>query len=117
MREQDLRQIVEEVVKVLAAKGLLKEGSCGCPSPSGISSNVSSQTAGPRTTTIGTAGKVFSDDWQRPKSPIKAVSSEAEHHEHTGSGSCPFCDALLKRSESELKAIGCDRVGVCHPTK
>ena len=58
MREQDLRRIVEEVVRALADKGYLKEGSCGCDAP---------KSSGTMATTVGTAGKVFSDDWQRPK--------------------------------------------------
>ena len=69
MREQELRKIVEEIVKVLADKGYLKEGSCGCDSPKGSGSM----------TTIGTAGKVFSDDWQRPKSKIAPKPSEGGH--------------------------------------
>ncbi|MBI3553980.1 MAG: deoxyribose-phosphate aldolase [Elusimicrobia bacterium] len=66
------------------------------------------------TTTVGTAGKIFSDDWQRPKSKI---SAKPEEHEHTGGASCPTCEPVAKLAERDLKALGADRIAVCHPTK
>ena len=113
MREQDLMKIVEEVVKVLADKGYLKPGGGDAePSPKILKAGAQ--------TTIGTAGKVFSDEWQRrPMSQISAkppVPAETEH-EHTGTGSCPQCEPVSRCSESDLKALGVGRLGVCHPTK
>jgi deoxyribose-phosphate aldolase len=118
MKEQDLRKIVEEIVRVLADKGLLKD-SCACDSPSGITKPM---TEG-RATTIGTAGKVFSDTWR----PTRNVSPDAPRAqsslpanapaEHTGGDNCPHCEPVAKCSESQLKALGADRIAVCHPTK
>jgi deoxyribose-phosphate aldolase len=120
MTEADLRKVVEEVVKTLAEKGFLKSGSCGCETPSGITKPVQ--------TTIGTAGKVFSEDWRpigkaarlpsvSPGNPAKsdhpssAVSPKPSDPEHTGGPNCPHC------RDSDLKALGADRIAVCHPTK
>jgi len=108
MREQDLRKIVEEVVRTLAYKGYLKEGACGCDEPK--------KGSGPMTTTIGSAGKIFSDDWQRPKSKLPAAKASDEH-EHTGGAACPQCENVAKLGEKDLKAIGADRIAVCSPTK
>ena len=126
MDEAQLRKIVDEVVRVLDQKGLLKgpSGSCDCPPGSGINKPMRSDVA--RKTTIGTAGKVFSDEWQRPKSkittaPATATTSKSVHagadHEHTDSSSCPRCAPLADCSESQLKALGADRIAICHPTK
>jgi deoxyribose-phosphate aldolase len=107
MREQDLRKIVEEVVSVLAQKGYLS-ASCGCDAPSGKSKDMR--------TTVGTAGKVFSEEWtyKGPARPQSKVSpKETESHEHTGTDSCPRCAV----SENDLKAAGADRIAVCQPTK
>lgn len=106
MDERDLRVVVEEVVKVLTQKGFLKEGGCSCPPKSRV--------------TIGTAGKVFSDDWARPRSPISSKPSAAVmdvEHEHTGLSSCPQCEPVTRCSEKELKALGADRIAVCRPSK
>jgi len=108
MTEQQLRKVVEEVVRVLAEKGLLSDGGCECKSPAGITKSVQ--------TTVGTAGKVFTDDWRplakasRPQSPVAPKPSG----EHTGGPNCPHCANL---SEKEVKAAGADRIAVCHPTK
>ena len=116
MKEQDLRKIVEEVVRVLADKGLLK-GSCGCDSQAGITNRMN-QSSGQ--TTIGTAGKVFSDSWRtasvpRPQSPVSPKPSLDP--DHTGGPNCPHCEPVAQCSESQLKALGADRIAVCSPTK
>ena len=87
MHEIDLRKIVEEVVKTLIDKGFLKTGPCACEGPSGITNRV---------TTIGTAGKVFSDDWHRGERsaaprPQSALTAKGDA-EHTGAPNCPHCD-------------------------
>src|SRR2546423_12715130 len=94
MREQELRKIVEEIVSVLAQKGYLKTGSCGCDGPSGTSKGMLSE--GGRTT-IGTSGKVFSDEWTykgksdpRAQSKLKGPAS-GDEHDHTGTANCPRC--------------------------
>ncbi len=108
MREAELRRIVEEVIRTLAEKGFLKESDCCCQgaAPKG---------GAPKTTTVGTAGKIFSDEWQRPKSklPVKA----SDESEHTGSLSCPHCEPVARLAGHDLAAIGADRVAVCHPTR
>ncbi|MDE2038927.1 MAG: deoxyribose-phosphate aldolase [Elusimicrobia bacterium] len=123
MREAQLRRIVEEIVRALAEKGYLKEGPCGCEGGSGITQATPAD--GPSRTTIGTAGKVFSSAWTgaraasvaapRPQSPLAAASKREA--EHTGGANCPSCAGALANSEAELKAIGADRIAVCHPTK
>src|SRR3989338_7484461 len=121
MDEKDLRTIVEEVVKVLGQKGLIKDACSSLPQ--------SAENA--RKTTIGTAGKVFSDDWQRQKSPISPMepgaspqaplqgdaAEAASEHEHTGLSSCPQCAPVTRCSEKDLKALGADRIAICRPTK
>jgi deoxyribose-phosphate aldolase len=108
MTEAELRNIVEAVVRTLADKGFLNS-SCGCDKPSGT-------TKGEVKTTIGTAGKVFSDDWRRPSAPRahSAIPSKIIEGEHTGGPNCAHCERI---GEKELKAAGADRVGVCNPTK
>ena len=115
MREADLRRIVEEVVKTLAEKGYLKAGSCGCDKPAGITKRMpSSETAG--RTTIGTAGKVFTDDWRRVARPQSPIAPKLEG-EHTGGPNCPNCAHVAQFTDKELSAYGADRIAVCHPTK
>lgn len=78
----------------------------------------------PARVTIGTAGKVFSEDRPGrpgPKAPPRPEPApgggEREEADHTASPGCPHCDPLDKCSGSELRAIGADRIAVCHPTK
>jgi len=118
MREQELRKIVEEIVSILAQKGYLSSGSCGCDAPSGKVKGMSP--ASDTRTTIGTAGKIFSEEWtykgqgdSRPQSKIAAKAVSADEHDHTGKADCPRCAV----SEHDLKAVGADRIAVCHPTK
>lgn len=103
MREADVRVVVEAVVKALAEKGLLKEG-CGCSTPA-------AKPAGTVNVTVGTAGKVFGS-FQSFKAPASAF--EDKDAEHTHGPDCPHCKTV---EAADLKAIGADRVGVCHPTK
>lgn len=112
MNEAQLRKIVEEVVRTLADKGYLSAGSCGCEKPAAGSGRVV-------TTTVGTAGKVFSDGWKRPSSPEQPrpqskIASKIIEGEHTGGPNCAHCAAI---GEKEVKAAGADRVAMCHPTK
>lgn len=99
MREQDLKKIVEEVVTVLAQKGYLSKGACHCDDgPKALKGEVK--------TTIGSAGKVFGDAAARPHTRLEPHGPN-----------CPDCGPVSRVSESDLKAIGADRIGVCHPTK
>ena len=117
MREADLKKIVEEVVKTLADKGYLN-ASCGCDGaasgPKGLSADA------PGRTTIGTAGKVFSDGWKRgdaqpAERPQSAFAPKSiVEGEHTGGPNCAHCAAV---GEKEVKAAGADRIAVCNPTK
>jgi len=107
MREQERKDIIEVVVRVLAEKGYLAKPKtdCGCPSPSAPKGSV-------RVTT-GTAGKVFGG-WNVSRgNPIPPESVPAvKPEDHTHGPDCPHC-----HKASGLKAIGADRIGVCHPTK
>ncbi len=115
MTEQELRKVVEEVVKSLVAKGLVK-GSCGCESSSGINKRMLSTGDAPMTT-IGTAGKVFSDAWERPQSKIAPKPAGQAEDGHTGGSSCPHCEPVSRCSEKDLAELGVGRLAVCHPTK
>jgi deoxyribose-phosphate aldolase len=105
MNEAQLRTVIEEVVKALAAKGLLKAGKCECESgPKAIKGEIK--------TSVGTAGKTFAGraDWgatpakgQFSALPIKAVSEEDDEDAHV--------DA------SVIESAGASRVSVCKPTK
>jgi len=109
MNEQDLRKIVEEVVRTLAAKGYLKAGgSSACePSPRRPES--------PALTTVGSAGKVFaSAEWtpQRPGGALKMGEACAECE----GNACGRCASFAGATASTLKALGADRIAVCQPT-
>jgi deoxyribose-phosphate aldolase len=108
MNEQELRKIVEEVVRALAAKGYLKNGSPASAEPS------PKRPDGPVRTTIGSAGKVFaSPEWapHKPGAPkMGDACAECEGN------ACGRCAASAGASASTLKALGADRIAVCHPT-
>ena len=59
MREDQLKRIVEDVVRTMANKGYLNEGACGCAPSAGSPYRPFSE--GSSRVTVGTAGKVFSD--------------------------------------------------------
>jgi len=108
MRENELRDVVDAVVRTLVEKGYLKKGDCGCKAPS------SPYGSGSVKVTTGTAGKVFSSEpWKFKKeecsTPKPAPKGEADH---THGPDCPQCD-----SAAGLRDHGADRIGVCHPTK
>ncbi len=107
MREQELKDIVEAVVRVLGEKGYLSKSKsdCGCSTGSGPKGNVQ--------VTTGTAGKVFGS-WNisrsNPITPEPVLAAKTEDHTH--GPDCPHC-----HKASGLKEVGADRIGVCHPTK
>jgi deoxyribose-phosphate aldolase len=107
MNEAQLRTIVEEVVKALAAKGLLKGGKCECEGgPKAIKGEVK--------TTVGTAGKTFggSADWgAKPagKGQFSALPPKGAAHDEE--------DEDAHVDEHIIKSAGADRVSVCKPTK
>lgn len=107
MREQELRDIVEAVVRVLGEKGFLKgpKGDCGCRPAEASKANVQ--------VTTGTAGKVFGG-WNitrgNPISPEPSFGVKPEDHTH--GPDCPHCVKA-----GGLKDVGADRIGVCHPVK
>ena len=71
MSEAQLRTVVEEVVKALAAKGFLKSGKCECENgPQPLKGEVK--------TTFGASGKTFGGaaDWgAKPAAPTKGALS------------------------------------------
>ena len=108
MNEQDLRKIVEEVVRALAAKGYLKSGG---PAPSEPSPK---RPAGPALTTVGSAGKTFSSPEWAPHRPAAAKTGES-CGECEGNA-CGRCASFAGATASTLKALGADRIAVCQPT-
>ena len=117
MNENDLRKVVEEVVRALADKGFLKGNSSAPAEPS------PKRPDGPVRTTVGSSGKIFSSpDW----APGKPAPSGAHRTACScGNGSfsaecegnaCGRCAASAGATASTLKALGADRIAVCHPT-
>lgn len=147
MHEQELKAVVEAVVKALAERGLLSGEKAG-PKPGGCGSCASEPAPAVRVTT-GTAGKVFGPAWSydktqselsgepclRPGGPglecraraaasacgqsVAPVSPQTvtaiREGDHTYDPSCPHCNS--KVGSRELRDLGADRIGVCHPTK
>ncbi|MBI3550264.1 MAG: deoxyribose-phosphate aldolase [Elusimicrobia bacterium] len=128
MRESELRAVVEAVVRVLSDKGLLKSD-CGCgpEKPAAAKPGASRKVE----VTVGTAGKVFTPSWTSPTAKVNPpralpqagiaakVSAKADDGDSdcTSAPGCPHCDPLSKCSESQLRALGADRIAVCHPTQ
>ena len=115
MREDELRRVVDAVVRVLADKGFLSASACGCGPKSSESSPKKSVSV-----TTGTAGKVFSDSWRSPQppkpAPVSASSADADEDDHTGGENCRHC-ASAGHSQSHLSELGVERIAMCHPTK
>ena len=121
MREDELRRVVDAVVRVLAERGMLKDAPCGCPaSPTKAAPPSAKRSV---SVTTGTAGKVFSDSWRaaRPEGQAPQAAAPAgtedEEGEHTAGPNCPHCAAMGQRNLAQLAELGVDRIGVCHPTK
>ncbi len=108
MTEAQLRNVVEEIVKALDAKGFLKTNKCECENgPKALKGEVK--------TSIGSAGKVFGNaaSWgakvsmpakgQFSSLPPKPGQDEDDEDAHV--------DAKI------IQAVGADRVSVCKPTK
>jgi len=136
MREQELREVVEAVVRVLAERGLISGGGGG-----------PAAALPPVQVTTGTAGKVFSGEWSykkpggigpdiepclRPGGPgqecrtraaachsdcAQPVTPAMMEGDHTYDPNCPHCNPVGKVGRQQLRDIGADRIGVCHPTK
>ncbi len=110
MTEAQLKNVVEEVVKALVAKGFLKNQSCECEGgPKPLKGQV--------TTTIGSAGKVFGNaaSWgAKPAAPaakgaFSSLPPKAAAHDDDDEDS--HVEAKL------IQAAGAARVSVCKPTK
>ena len=108
MTEAQLRTVVEEVVKALAAKGFLKAGKCECENgPKALKGDVK--------TTYGASGKTFGGaaDWGAKAAPPakgalsalppKPGASDEDDDEHV--------------DHHIIEAAGAARVSVCNPTK
>jgi deoxyribose-phosphate aldolase len=105
MNEAQLRTVVEEVVKALDAKGLLKTVKCECE-------NGPKPLRGTVVTSVGSSGKIFGNasSWgaapakgQFSALPPKPVHDEDDEDAHV--------DAKI------IQAAGASRVSVCKPTK
>jgi len=108
MTEAQLRNVVEEVVKALDAKGFLKTAKCECENgPKALKGEVK--------TSIGSAGKVFGNaaSWgAKPSMPAKGqFSSLPPKPGHDDDDEDAHVDAKI------IQAVGADRVSVCKPTK
>jgi len=115
MNEQDLRKIVEETVRALAAKGYLKAGGSAPAEPS------PKRPSGPVRTTIGSSGKVFSSpEWspQRPSgaAPCGKALPDALAFAECEGNACGRCAAYAGATAGELRALGAERIAVCQPT-
>jgi deoxyribose-phosphate aldolase len=117
MNEQDLRGIVEEVVRTLVAKGYLKTGNASASEPSPKRPECSTLT------TVGSAGKVFTSAEWAPGKP--APSGGGKRLPCGGDGplpvecegnACGRCAASAGATAGTLKALGADRIAVCQPT-
>lgn len=105
MTEAQLRNVIEEVVKALAAKGFLKAGRCECESgPKALKGEVK--------TSVGSAGKVFGNAASWGAVPSKgAFSSLPPKAPHDDDDEDAHVDAKA------IQAAGAARVSVCKPTK
>lgn len=107
MTEAQLRTVVEEVVKALAAKGFLKAGKCECENgPKPLKGEVK--------TTIGASGKTFGGaaDWgAKAAPPAKGALSALPPKAGASEDDDEHVD------EHVIKSAGADRVSVCNPTK
>lgn len=110
MNENDLRKVVEEVVRDLAAKGYLKNSGSGPGEPA------PKRPDGAGGTTIGSAGKIFSSPEWTPHKPAQAAPSLGEACADCQGNACGRCAASAGASAATLQALGADRVAVCQPT-
>ncbi|MBI4679342.1 MAG: deoxyribose-phosphate aldolase [Elusimicrobia bacterium] len=126
MREQELRKVVEEVVKALAQKGLLQEDRGTAPAGGTRNPAVTPPTR-PIATTIGTAGKVFSSEWSLggpsfrpgPDVPVGHPAGKAGSAVQPGGRASrpalgkalPAGGALPKDEDDEEGCSGCRRCG------
>ena len=108
MTEAQLRNVVEEVVKALDAKGFLKANKCECENgPKALKGEVR--------TSIGSAGKVFGNaaSWgAKAAMPVKGqFSALPPKPGQDDEDDDAHVDARV------IQAAGADRVSVCKPTK
>jgi deoxyribose-phosphate aldolase len=105
MTEAQLRNVVEEVVKALAAKGFLKAGRCECESgPKALKGEVK--------TSVGSAGKVFGNAASWGAAPAKGqFSALPPKPGHDDEDEDAHVDAKI------IEAAGAARVSVCKPQK
>lgn len=128
--DRTVEKIVREVVAALLEKGLIKgaepesfdrlrtlnkvEARSESMDDSPESQREQAKPAAVRVTT-GTAGKVFSAEpgaWKPlPKPPWISV----EEGPVAGKAPCGCCGSLVRMSREDLRLIGADRLGVCHP--
>ena len=106
MNEAQLRTVVEEVVKALAAKGFLKTGKCECESaPKALKGEVKAS--------VGSAGKVFGNasSWGAAPAPKGQFSSLPPRAAAEDDDDDAHVDVHV------IQACGAARVSVCKPTK
>ena len=104
MTEAQLRNVVEEIVRTLAAKGYLKSGRCECESgPKALRGEVKAS--------VGTAGKVFGNAASWGAAPAKGALSVLPAKLQDEDDEDAHVDAHT------IRACGADRVSVCKPTK
>lgn len=108
MTEAQLRNVVEEVVKALAAKGFLKGNRCECENgPKALKGEVK--------TSIGSAGKVFGSAASWGAAPAMPAKGQFSALPPKGAQDDEDDDAHV--DAKIIQAVGADRVSVCKPTK
>ena len=108
MNEAQLRTVVEEVVKALAAKGFLKPGKCECEGgPKALKGTVQ--------TSVGTAGKIFGSPAEWGAKPAATLKGQFSALPPKGAAHDDDEDAHV--DARIIQSAGADRVSVCKPTK
>ncbi|MBI3298131.1 MAG: deoxyribose-phosphate aldolase [Elusimicrobia bacterium] len=67
---------------------------------------------------MGSAGKLFGPLTLGPaKAAAVPTKPESSEKDHTHGPDCPHCQPLSAKAAQALKALGADRIGVCHAAK
>lgn len=108
MREDEIKPIVDAVMKALQQKGIGTGASKPAPSYKMPGDGVS----------IGTAGKVFSSglvNWNRGGAAHAAPHTCAAQQTGQCSPTCQRCSPLNSMTAEQVRCTGADRIGLCHP--
>ncbi|HOX22154.1 MAG TPA: deoxyribose-phosphate aldolase [Elusimicrobiales bacterium] len=104
MREEEIKPIVEAVMKALKEKGVTG-GKGAAPAYKMPGDGVS----------IGTAGKVFSNNLVNWNKAGAGTCSKVSSDAGCCSAGCQRCSPLNSMTAAQVKDTGADRIGLCHP--